>query len=86
MTLNINLPANLEYALRERATEAGVDIETYILNVVKEEIAPESSVPLGGRITHDEFRSKLDQIIQRHGINNGRFDDSRESIYAGRGE
>ena len=86
MTLNIQLPSGIEDAVRERALASGVDIETYIINMVKEDVLYEIPSLPKRRMSHEEFRARLDRIIQSHGISNGHFDDSRDSIYAGRGE
>ena len=75
----------VESALRQRAAAAGKDVETFVREIVVEEVAEE---PHSSRRSHShaEFMTRLKEIIQRHGIMHGKFDDSRESIYAGRGE
>ena len=59
MTLNIQLPSSIEDAVRERAMAAGLDIETYIVNVVKEDISDDVVSQPKRRASHDEFRAKL---------------------------
>ena len=86
MKIRIQLPLGIEDAVRERALAAGVDVETYIANLVKGDVQGGMPSPPKQRMSHEEFRARLDTIIQSHGINNGHFDDSRDSIYAGRGE
>jgi hypothetical protein len=88
MQLNISLPAEIETALRRRAAAAGQDVDTFVARVVTDELTDEieSAVTRPKYRSHEEFKAKLDEIIQRHNVRNGNFDDSRESIYAGRGE
>jgi hypothetical protein len=85
MTLNIHLPADVERTIRERASAAGVDLETYVTNIVKEEIAvaPEVKSPVPPPSSYAE---RLQAWIALHPVLDHPIDDSRESIYAGRGE
>lgn len=84
MNIKINLPDELESILRERAAKEGIPIESFVIQAVAERLAnsdddeapiPISSFPLWLREWSSRF-PKLDQPV----------DDSRESIYAGRGE
>lgn len=86
MNVSVNLPTDLENAVRQRATAVGLDIETYIVNIVKEDMSDFVASQSERELSHEEFRALLDERIQLHGISNGQLDDSRESIYAGRGE
>jgi plasmid stability protein len=85
MNVNINFPAEIETTLLRRAAAAGKDVETLVKELVTERLAEESPAPakLG---SHDEFMAKLHEVIDLHPVSNGSMDDSRESIYAGRGE
>jgi plasmid stability protein len=85
MSLYISFPIEIEFALRRRAAAAGKDVEAYVREIVVEEVAEEPSPPPNS-ISHAEFMTRLRETIQRHGIKHGKFDDSRDSIYAGRGE
>jgi hypothetical protein len=85
MTVQISLPDDLEEQLRRRAAEAGVDVETFVKNAVTDQLKAEPDLPPRRR-THEEFMRALDEIIAMHPPTGGRLDDSRESIYAGRGE
>lgn len=86
MTLQIHLPSELEAVIRERAIASGIDIETYVLNVMKDDVAEELATPATRRMSHAEFQARLQRIIERHPVSQHVVDDSRESIYAGRGE
>ena len=83
MNVSIHFPAEIETTLRRRAAAAGKDVETFVQEVVVERLAEESS---NEARSHDEFMSRLRQIISMHPKSNGTLDDSRDSIYAGRGE
>jgi len=85
MSLTITIPSDIESALRKRAVAEGTDIESFVRQIVIEEVA-ETGEASGGTESHAEFMAKLNRTIEQHGISNGHFDDSRESIYAGRGE
>ena len=85
MSLSVSFPAEIESTLRQHAAAIGKDVETFVRELVVEEVAEATESPVRRR-SHAEFKEKLDAMIQSHGIRNGQFDDSRESIYAGRGE
>jgi hypothetical protein len=84
MNIKINLPDELESILRERAAKAGIPIESYVIQAVAERLADsdEDENPVSTSNFSQWLRDwssrfpKLDQPV----------DDSRESIYAGRGE
>ena len=85
MSLNVSFPPEMEVVLRQRASALGKDVNAFVIDIVSDEVA---SIPAirKRQESHVEFMAKLDAMIQRHGIRNGNFDDSRESIYAGQGE
>jgi plasmid stability protein len=85
MSLSVTFPTELESALRQRAAAVGKDVDTFVREIVIDEV---SEVPASSRRkrSREEFVSRLREIIESHGIKNGKFDDSRESIYSGRGE
>ena len=80
MTLTIDLPAETEARLRERAAAVGKDPATFVLDVVQEELATEPVASNAQRIT------ALRAWAARHAPLSYEADDSRESIYEGRGE
>ena len=85
MTLQIHLPSELEAVIRERAIASGIDVETYVLNVMKDDVIDELPSPPRGEST-EAFMSRLREMVLRHAVRSGHVDDSRESIYAGCGE
>jgi hypothetical protein len=85
MNVRINFPAEIEATLLRQAVASGKDVETIVKEFVTERLAEESP-PLAKAASHDEFMATLHGIIDLHPMSNGSVDDSRESIYAGRGE
>ena len=85
MNVSINFPAEIETSLLRRAAAVGKDVETIVKEFVAERLVEESPLPAKAA-SHDEFMAKLHGIIDLHAMSNRSVDDSRESIYAGRGE
>jgi hypothetical protein len=85
MNLVLHVPPNLEVTLKAQASAAGKDLAAFVVETLQQALAPEAS---GVAVTesHEQFRTKLQQIIDLHPRGNSAMDDSRESIYAGRGE
>lgn len=84
VNLRIEVPANLELLLKQRAQQSGVPVEAFVLQAVTERLAEtegrESSV------SAEEFSLWLRQWSGRFPKLGHVVDDSRDSIYAGRGE
>ena len=85
MNVSINFPAEIETSLLRRAAAVGKDVETIVKEFVAKRLVEEGPLP-AKTASHDEFMAKLHGIIDLHPMSNGSVDDSRESIYAGRGE
>ncbi len=86
MNVTLHFPAEIATTFQRRAAELGQDVKTFIRYVVREELALEEAYPAPPARSHAEFVTALHRLIDSHGIRCGTFDDSRESIYAGRGE
>jgi hypothetical protein len=84
MNVSITLPDNVEAELARRAAAAGMDVATFVRDVVVDSLAEGAESETLD--SHVDFMAKLDRIIQLHPRSTGPVDDSRESIYAGRGE
>jgi len=85
MNVSVHIPEEIEATLRQRASAAGKDVATVVQQYVVERLADEALVP--AKISsHQEFMTRLRRVIALHPLSNGSVDDSRESIYAGRGE
>jgi hypothetical protein len=91
MTLNLKLSNEAETKLREQAKAAGKDVEGYVRDTIEEKLAlapanlqTQTSSPPNAK---DEWLARFDSWVNSHPIRpNVELDDSRESIYAGRGE
>lgn len=84
MTLNIELTGAVEHALFAQAAAQGQDVTSFVREFLTEQFAPVESAPPS--VGAEDFAARLQETIRRHGVRCGQFDDSRESIYAGRGE
>ena len=84
MNLKIEVPANLELLLKERAQRAGVPVELFVLQAVTDRLA-ESESPVSS-VNAEQFSLWLAQWSDRFPKLEQIVDDSRDSIYAGRGE
>ncbi len=83
MNLVLNLPADLEAIIKKRAAQAGLDIPDYVVQTLRW-----SDLELTGEpsISNEQFEASLNRLRQIHAEVPAAFDDSRESIYKGRGE
>ncbi len=87
MNFQITLPEPLSRVVAERAAAAGKDPETFLEEIVTQEIGETEILdPVSVAVSSADISQKLRMLIHQHGIANGRCDDSRDSIYAGRGE
>ena len=86
MNVNVDFPAAIEPVLQRHAAAAGKDVPAFIREVVTERL--ESAAPLvrPRRMTHEEFAKEMHAWINLHPVREHAVDDSRESIYEGRGE
>ena len=84
MNLRIEVPANLELLLKERAQQAGVPVESFVLQAVTERLA--ESETTDSSINAEEFSLWLTQWADRLPKLDHPVDDSRESIYEYRRE
>jgi hypothetical protein len=85
MNVSINFPSEIETVLLRRAAAAGQDVESFIRKVVADSLA-ETDIAVPPRKQPAEFRKRLESWIALHPKLEHAIDDSRESIYAGRGE
>jgi hypothetical protein len=86
MNLQVNLPKALEIALKAQATAAGKDVESFVLETLELAVGQGTNGETTATLSHEQFRERLQQVIDLHPRGNASMDDSRESIYAGRGE
>ncbi len=89
MTLQIDLPVAIETALLARAAAEGKDVSTFVTEAVAERLAaPEIETVGRARSVRsaEGFTERLQALIDLHPRTGRPVDDSRESIYEGRGE
>ncbi len=89
--MNISLPlsADVENILIRRAAAAGKDLSAFVAAVVTEAVAEElePAHPTESAARRAaQFRERLESWTDLHPVLDHVIDDSREAIYAGRGE
>lgn len=86
MILNIEISPENEPVLIRKAAAAGKTPAAFATEAVTRTLV--EPVPSRDRTggSRGKLRAKLEEIASRHAGSGGRMDDSRESIYAGRGE
>ncbi|QDV81054.1 hypothetical protein [Botrimarina mediterranea] len=84
MDLLLNLPPALEALLAERAKSSGKAPEDIALRVLEEQLVDESLA--SASLPADEWVADIRSWADSHRKLEHEADDSRESIYAGRGE
>lgn len=89
MTLQIELPIALEAELLARAAAEGKEVSSFVIEAVTERLAAAAEMPESRQTTvrsAAEFEQWLQAWADLHPRTGRPVDDSRESIYAGRGE
>ena len=86
MTLELQLTSEAEAKIREQAAAAGQDVAAFVLQAVTEKLADAEARPAGISQNGKEWSEQLRALIDLHPVVTHFVDDSRESIYAGRGE
>ena len=82
MNLRIQIPEHLNSILKARAAESGKDIETYVVDAICDQLL----IPHPGESPASDFDSWLVDVRKLVPTVQTNIDDSRDSIYAGRGE
>lgn len=83
MNLLLNLPPDLEAILKKRADQAGLEIREYILLALR---LPDVDQVGDALVSDQQFEASLKRLAEIHANAPAQYDDSRESIYEGRGE
>jgi uncharacterized protein (DUF1778 family) len=86
IAVTLNLSSEMEARIRERAAILGQDVEDFVLQAVAEKLADTDSQPMTPSRDDTQWRKKLQALMDLHPVVTHFVDDSRESIYAGRGE
>ena len=83
MTIRLDLSPETEAKLREQARASGKDVEGFVREAVEQKLASAPAASLTPEQRLQLFREWVASHPKRPGVH---MDDSRESIYAGRGE
>jgi plasmid stability protein len=83
MSIMLQLPPEIEQALREKAARLGQSLEAYLEQVAEREAQGEEREPPHSA---DQWVAELRAWAASHRPLETVVDDSRESIYEGRGE
>lgn len=89
MTLKIPLGPTTEAELRKRAAAAGKKPEDFVVEVIEEELAinePAPSLEPASPDKRDAWLAEFHAWVASHPRLDHFVDDSRDSIYSGRGE
>jgi hypothetical protein len=88
MTLKITFSGETENQLREKALASGQDVEGFVRQAVEDKLSKvDSQAGAAGQSDRDEWLARFDAWVKSHAVRpNVKLDDSRESIYSGRGE
>lgn len=81
MSITISLPSEMEQKLREKAARAGQTLEAYL-----EQLAADSAGGSATDLSPEEWAAQFHAWVASHQPLAGLADDSRDSIYEGRGE
>jgi hypothetical protein len=82
MSLEIRIPPEMEQDVRERASAAGEDVQTFVIKVVQASLVAPNTAPQQGT---PEWRAEFKAWVEGHPKIEHEVDDSRESIYDDRG-
>ncbi|MFV0445620.1 MAG: hypothetical protein ACK5Q5_18720 [Planctomycetaceae bacterium] len=85
MTVTLKLPEDLEHALNLHAADSGEDVAAVVQQIVRERLEADAASATKAAL-ETNFRASLQNWIDRLPSLETVVDDSREVIYAGRGE
>ena len=83
MNVSVSFPDEIESAIRRRAAAVGKDLATFVAEIVTEQM---SEGEPKAKVSPEIFAERSVAWIRLHPVLDHVIDDSRESIYAGRGE
>jgi hypothetical protein len=81
MNLRIQIPEHLNSILVARAAESGKDVESFVVDAICERL--EAPTEFSTTSDFDSWLLEVRKLVPSAATN---VDDSRDSIYAGRGE
>jgi hypothetical protein len=78
MTIEVQLPHEVESELNRRAELAGQDVSTYVAEAVRQMVGADHN---GSEVSYQQWQGDFRAWVESHRSRNPDFDDSRESIY-----
>jgi plasmid stability protein len=84
MVLNLDLSPDLEDRLTQRAAATGRSVDDVAIEALRDALSADAAI--NPERDHEAWRARLQAIIDRHPAVDHFVDDSRDSIYEGRGE
>lgn len=79
MTITLSLTPEAQAELERRASDAGVDLSTFVIDAINDTL--DSASPAAGEMPYDQWQAEFRAWIGGHASRNPQFDDSRDSIY-----
>jgi predicted transcriptional regulator len=88
MSVTIPFPPDIEAKLRERAAASGKDVDSFVREAVEEKLGLTVLTAKSEEQWAGEFAAWMREVASRSSNYSADYiaDDSRESIYEGRGE
>jgi hypothetical protein len=83
MNITIHLAPEIEQRLREKAGQRGQSLQEYLQRLAEESLGNEH---MPQPLSAEQWEAQLRAWVASHADWPAEFDDSRESIYEGRGE
>ncbi len=83
--MDIQLPRNTDTWLRHRASKAGMTAREFAAMALTSQASQESIEPNDPHLVHEDWIADLRAWSNGHPRDSHEVDDSRESIYEGRG-
>jgi hypothetical protein len=84
--VTVELSAETEQKLRDEAARSGQTIESFLRQLAEQAAAVKLVGPPSNRMTPEQWSAEFRAWVAGHKPIPGRVDDSRETIYEGRGE
>ena len=84
MNVEINLPVEIESQLRRKAAAAGIDVGSFVKQIVTERLSESQSDEKSTGVSPDDFAVRQAAWVKLFPVLDHVIDDSRESFYEGR--
>lgn len=81
MNISLRLSPEELADLEQKASASGIDVDDYVLGVVRRQLETADTESSGQTLGHDQWSREFRAWLASHPSRNPNFDDSRESIY-----